>query len=205
MRAQDMKSAKKEMRRRVEAAIARLSGIERFERSARAQLGLMRTPEFAAGRTLLLYHTKPGEVETHFLMIASLFEGRRVALPRTDPATHRMAALEVRSIADDLERGPYGALEPLARLPAVPADQIDLVVVPGRAFDPRGQRLGRGAGFYDRFLSSEGFRGTAVALAFDCQILDEIPHLPHDVPVHMIVTETRVIRCAATTGGQGPG
>jgi len=84
--------------------------------------------------------------------------------------------------------------------PMKPADEtctvseIDLLLVPARAFDGSGNRLGRGAGFYDRFMAAPEFRATRCGVSFDCQILDEVPHNPFDIPVQILVTENRTLR-----------
>ena len=191
------KTEKREMRQRISAAIARMSPGDRRERSVRAQERLVETPQFTESRAVLLYHPLPGEIDTCGLISHALAAGKRVALPRTFPHTHTMEAVQVRDLATDLFCGPYGAKEPRDGLPVIAAGEIDLVVVPGRAFDEYGHRLGRGAGYYDRYLGSSDFRGISVALAFDCQILDSIPCQEHDVPVQCVITESRMICCGA--------
>ncbi len=196
----NFKAAKREMRRYVSAAIGRMSAEEQVERSVRAQKRLIEMPQFMESRAVLLYYSLPGEIETCGLISHALSTGKRVALPRTCPETHEMEALQIRDPATDLFCGPYGAKEPRDGLPAIAAGEIDLVAVPGRAFDEHGHRLGRGAGFYDRYLGLSSFRGTTVALAFDCQILDSIPSQEHDVSVQFVITESRTITCASRSG-----
>ncbi|MFN2383074.1 MAG: 5-formyltetrahydrofolate cyclo-ligase, partial [Gemmatimonadota bacterium] len=97
---------------------------------------------------------------------------------------------------DDLVVTARGLWEPVpdpAR--AIGAEAIDLVIVPGLAFDRQGHRLGFGAGLYDRFLA--GRQLPTVALAFSLQVLDAVPHTHHDVPMDWIVTETVLITCGA--------
>lgn len=94
------------------------------------------------------------------------------------------------------ERG-HGFPEPFAGAPLAQADAIDLVIVPGLAFDPRGHRIGYGAGFYDRYLASlsrpsGAAHARAVGVCFDFQVLAEIPTSPEDVPVGLVVTDKRV-------------
>lgn len=88
-----------------------------------------------------------------------------------------------------------GIREPVEGMP-VPVSDIDLVVVPGLAFDEQGNRLGRGRGFYDRFLSHPDFHGTSCALALEDQVVPNIPIGPSDVCVDMLVTDVRVRRFA---------
>jgi len=88
-----------------------------------------------------------------------------------------------------------GLREPVEGMP-VPVSDIDLVIVPGLGFDEQGNRLGRGRGFYDRFLSHRDFRGTACALAFEEQVVPAVPTGEGDMGVDMLVTDVRVRRFA---------
>jgi 5-formyltetrahydrofolate cyclo-ligase len=78
--------------------------------------------------------------------------------------------------------------EPLPECPVVPPSEIDLILIPGLAFDRTGRRLGRGGGFYDRFLADPGLRATRCGVLFDCQLLPEIPADPHDIRVDFLAT-----------------
>ncbi len=134
-----------------------------------------------------------GEVETRGIALDALQGGRRLVCPRlADPKTleHR----EIRSL-DDLRESARGLWEPDPACPLVDPAAIDLVLVPGVAFDRMGNRLGFGAGHYDRFLS--GLRAPKVALAFSLQLVDAVPHSARDVPVDWIVTESETIACRA--------
>ncbi|MGC9260822.1 MAG: 5-formyltetrahydrofolate cyclo-ligase [Phycisphaerae bacterium] len=88
-----------------------------------------------------------------------------------------------------------GLRDPVGETP-ISLARIDLVAVPGLAFDRRGYRLGRGKGFYDCFLSQKDFRGLRIALCFHEQLLEELlPVEPHDVPMNMIITDQKIVRC----------
>ena len=120
-----------------------------------------------------------------------LAEGRRLLLPRFNAAAQAYELVRIASADGDLTPGFYGIPEPRADLPpesAVPAGALWLV--PGLAFTPRGLRLGRGKGFYDRLLAAHP-GGRLVGLAFDCQILPDLPHSPWDIPMDWVVTPTR--------------
>ena len=86
-----------------------------------------------------------------------------------------------------------GVREPIAGKP-IPSDLIDIVVVPGLGFTPQGHRIGRGMGFYDRFLAQSGFMGISCGLAFDEQVVENIPVLDHDMPLSMLVTDRGIRR-----------
>ena len=90
----------------------------------------------------------------------------------------------------------FGIKEPpLVEKNLISHDNIDLLIVPGLAFEEMGYRVGYGGGFYDRFISEEGFNAVTAALAFDLQIVENVPKQPHDVKVDYIITESRMIEC----------
>jgi 5-formyltetrahydrofolate cyclo-ligase len=105
-----------------------------------------------------------------------------------------MAAYRVTDPATDLVPGAWGIPEPREGLEEVPAERMDVVVVPGAAFDAAGRRCGYGGGFYDAYLPLTRAGVPWVALAFEAQLVDELPCEPHDLAVGAIVTETRLIR-----------
>lgn len=192
-----MRKKKAELRQTVLGALKKLSPAERMEKSARVQAHVVDTPEFRAARAVMVYHSDPTEVETHDLVLAAMREGKRVGLPRTREGARSMQVLEILDVKRDLEPSRFGGFkEPLSALPTIAPEQLDLIIVPGRAFDARGRRLGRGGGYYDRFFAQGGIRAKTMALAFDCQVVDDVPTLEHDRTVDLIVTESRVIRSA---------
>jgi 5-formyltetrahydrofolate cyclo-ligase len=98
----------------------------------------------------------------------------------------------------ELVEGAYKILEPKTELRELPAkkvrpEELDLVMVPGTAFDPRGGRMGQGKGYYDRLLATARPDAPLVGMAFDCQVFDEIPVAPHDVFMDLVLTESRAI------------
>jgi 5-formyltetrahydrofolate cyclo-ligase len=105
-----------------------------------------------------------------------------------------MAAFRVRDRVADLVPGKWGIPEPREDLPEVPPEAVDLVFVPGSAFDEEGRRCGYGGGFYDTFLPRTRAGTPWVALAFEAQLVKGINLEAHDLPVTAIVTERRVIR-----------
>ena len=100
-------------------------------------------------------------------------------------------ACAVRDLGKDLKAGQFGIREPVEGCAEVPLNRLDFVLVPGIAFDLQGRRLGRGKGYYDQLLAE--VRGKTCGVAFDEQIVDEIPVEPHDIYVNCILTPTRWI------------
>ncbi len=104
-----------------------------------------------------------------------------------------MIPLEIRSLTEDIEETQWSLRQPAQGDP-VPLSMIDLVIVPGIGFDLQGNRLGRGRGFYDRFLANPEFSGITCALAFEEQVVEKIPTDAHDIQVDMVVTSQSVRR-----------
>jgi 5-formyltetrahydrofolate cyclo-ligase len=155
---------------------------------------LLALPEYAAARTVMFYVDHASEVRTRCLFPAVWAAGKRIVVPHCVENEILLFLLE---IMEELAPGTLGILEPrieLRNLPGrqVDANQLDLIVVPGLAFDARGGRLGQGKGYYDRFLARAAAGAPLVALAFECQMFPEIPMLPGDVYVDMVLTEAAV-------------
>lgn len=158
--------------------------------------------EFSAATTVLVYVSFRSEVETISLIRKCLEKGKRVAVPLTDPLTMGLKPFAITRPEDDLEPGSYGILEPVPeRAEEVAPSEIETVLVPGAVFDLRGDRLGYGGGCYDRFLDHDAPLAKRIGLAYELQVVDRVPALPHDKPLHVLVTEKRVIRFSGRRQG----
>ena len=167
-------------------------GQELVERKSEAIMEkLFELKEFKEAKVILFYASEKDEVQTHRMMQGALDTGKRVVLPITVVEGKNLVLSEVRNLKR-LGVGAFGVLEPMDYVPVKP-DDVDLVIVPGVAFDLRGDRLGHGMGYYDKLLA--GIKAHFVGLAFEFQIVDDIPEEKHDVRVHKVVTEQRVIEC----------
>lgn len=165
-------------------------------KSLQAQARLMTSKEFTAAAIIALYQPVFNEVFTEAIFHGSRQAGKVVVYPRV-----RGTALEFVRVDElaGLVPGRFGILEPVGT-EQVAVASIDLMVVPGVAFDPGGHRLGYGKGFYDRALHAQPLGGVLVGLAFDFQIVPELPAESHDIPMDLLVTEERIIQ----TGMQPP-
>lgn len=184
---------KDKIRKQVLDARFKLAPEQRRAKSAEIEAKLFVLPEFRAASIVLFYASFQSEVETHHMIRRALAEGKRVALPRVKGK--ELELLEIANFEADTAPGAWGIPEPERGKPAKLAD-IGLIAVPGAAFDVRGNRIGYGAGFYDKLLPL--YRGKTVALAFELQIVPEAPADSHDIPMQMIVTEKRVINVKRT-------
>lgn len=130
------------------------------------------------------------------LLDRALGRGVRVALPRIDWATKTLVPTRIIDPSMELTTDRYGLSVPLPACLSVPLEEIDCVLVPGVAFDLAGRRLGRGGGFYDRFLARlDRPRVACLGVCFESQVLADIPCSPHDARVDRVLTESREIRC----------
>ena len=159
-------------------------GIQRF---------VLTLPVYRDAEAVALYSPLGNEVETAEIRRDALETGKRLYYPRIEDERARM--VRVRSEAE-LVPGRYGILEPVGDQ-ALPGhgDAALVVFVPGVAFDRSGNRLGRGSGWYDRFLGDLAVPVPRVSLAYEFQLLDGVPVEPGDRPVDVVVTEKRVIAC----------
>ena len=161
---------------------------QRTAKSREIEERLFSLPEFKAARIVLFFASFRSEVDTGPMIQRALTFGKRVVLPKVKGT--ELALYEIADWERDVSPGTWGIPEPHENRP-VRLDEIDLVLVPGAAFDCQGNRLGYGAGFYDKLLSA--FTKTTVALAFEAQIVPRVPAELHDIPIHKIMTERRVI------------
>jgi 5-formyltetrahydrofolate cyclo-ligase len=182
--------AKRELRTRMQA-VRRVIPVEACrERSARANARVIELPEFARAQTIAGYSAIRKELDPSELLRVAAEQGKRVVLPRVDGES--LSLHEYRP-GDELEESGWGILEPLANTPAIAADSVELVLVPALALDGAGHRIGYGRGFYDRLLPSMpgAFR---VGVAYDFQLVPELPHEAHDTAMHCVISDARTLR-----------
>ncbi len=155
---------------------------------------LMGTDLYRQSRCISCYVSVKQEADTHRLIRSALADGKRVGVPVVRGGG-KLTHVEVPSLSV-LEPAPFGLLEPPASTGAkIPPADFDLVIVPGVAFDRLGNRIGQAGGYYDRFLPRTS--APKVALAYDFQIVDDLPVDSHDVPVDILVTESGVHSCGS--------
>jgi len=188
---------KAEVRKSIARTRAMVPAEQRAEASGAITERVLSLPEWAAARTVALFRpiVKKGEVDTSALDVAARAAGKRVAYPviEGDEPLIEDCSMGFRFVDDVSSFTDQGRGFPEPPRDGAPASELDLVIVPGLAFDPAGHRLGYGAGLYDRSLPRFPSSRT-VGVAFDFQLLMELPHGDHDVPVEVVVTDRRVIR-----------
>lgn len=188
---------KSDIRQRMRAKLDALDEAFRGEASAAACAHLTNLDAFRQASVVMLFMPLATEVDLTPAAISCFQAGKTVCVPRVDWKRRDMVPVEVSSFDDHvMDLDERGIRTPRHGSP-LPPELIDLVIVPGLAFDPQGNRLGRGGGFYDRFLSRLRRSAVTIGLAYDVQIIDEVPADDRDISVHFVVTDRRVTETAA--------
>jgi len=184
---------KTSVRRLLREKLGAMTDAQRHQQSSLAVSFLSKTPEFTAARVVMIYLSTAQEVDTTSLALKCWQAGKTVVAPKVSWDQKRMLPVEITTLQTGMTSTGPGIREPETGKPC-PVDLIDLVIVPGLGFSTHGHRIGRGMGFYDRFLSLPEFIGTSCGLSFQEQLLDHLPVLDHDVPLNMLVSSTGMRR-----------
>jgi 5-formyltetrahydrofolate cyclo-ligase len=176
------------LRKQVAEARGSLSPEAREAKSSEIEERLFSLLEFKSASAVMFFASFRSEVDTLPMIRHSLSAGKRIILPKVKGKD--LELFEIRDIDKDIASSAWGIPEPLEILP-VTIREVDFMIVPGLAFDLNGNRLGYGAGFYDRILPL--YKKETVALAFEIQIVPEVPISALDIPIKKIVTEKRTI------------
>jgi 5-formyltetrahydrofolate cyclo-ligase len=188
---------KSEIRRELRDVLAGLSDAQRHAKSLNITSLIAASPEFSAARVVMVYLSNPLEVDTAPLALRAWQAGKTVVAPKVSWDQRRMLPVEITSVTDNVTTTRPGIREPISGQP-MPVQFIDLVLVPGLGFTRTGYRIGRGMGFYDRFLAMPEFVGVSCGLAFDEQLVEQLPLLDHDVPLSMLATDKGLRRFASS-------
>ena len=181
---------KKKLRHQIDSARKAISSAEKKEKSRRIQVSLSTHSKYQQAFCIHTYVSWQNEVDTHSLIKLSLTAGKSLVVPLINQKDHTLTHWLIGSF-DDLQPGTFGILEPKTgrRKPAKIKD-IDLIIVPGVAFDLRGNRLGFGGGYYDTFLSKSN--AVKIGLAYQFQIVDDVPTRVEDQKVDLVITEENI-------------
>lgn len=154
---------------------------------------LMKMEEYKKSNTVFVYMDFKNEVQTNNLIKKMLIKGKHVITSYTDTTNTVLILFRLHDIEKDLEVSPFGYLEPKKEnLKSVDIKNIDLIIVPGVAFDRQLNRVGFGRGYYDKLLGSKRNDTKAIAIAYEFQVLDKIPYEEHDIKMDMIITEENI-------------
>lgn len=183
------RQAKLALRAEMRAKLKAMPAAERAAASLQACALLEQQAVWQKAQSILFYAPLPEEPDIWQLLLDALVAGKTVLLPRFSPEKKAYVACHIKDAVKDIQRGQFGIREPGDACAKISLNRLDLILVPGIAFDLNGYRLGRGKGFYDQLLAV--IHGPTCGVAFDQQIVSQIPVEPHDICLSCILTPTR--------------
>lgn len=188
------KNAKNELRKKILAIRRTMTREEVVAGSDRLQENLCAWPVYQNAKNIMLYLAMPDEPHLDKVISHALAAGKTVCVPHMREARGLMDAAIITNL-DDLVVGQFNLLTPNpATLKILEPSDLDLIIVPGVAFDKTGRRLGMGAGYYDRFLP-KAIKADLIGAAWSAQILETVPTDEHDRPVNFLLTEDGIFNC----------
>jgi len=185
---------KEEIRRKILKKRLSLSPEDIRGKSQQVFLHLAETVEYKNSQNIMFYVATRSEVQTEEMIKTSIKMGKNIFVPIILTECTNLAPSKIFDFDNELEKGKKGILEPKREYYRLfPPEDIDLIIIPGVAFDLSGNRIGRGFGYYDNFLRKVCSSAKIIALAFEMQIVKKIPNDKNDIPVDKIITEKRIV------------
>lgn len=192
---------KAQLRLKLQNCLVAMSPEQKAEKSIKACHYLVSTPQFQDASTIMMFLSLPHEIETSEAVLHAWQLDKIVAVPKISWEQRHMIAVRINSLDTDFSTSALGLRNPITGVPT-PFEEIDLVVTPALGFDRKGNRLGRGGAYYDRFFANEELKATRCGFAFAEQVVDSIPVTENDEPVDFLVTDEGIIPCNAKTSAK---
>jgi 5-formyltetrahydrofolate cyclo-ligase len=190
----EIKALKEQIRKDMAKVINGFTEKQRMAKTNSIEGKLFDFANFLEARIVLLYIEGENEVRTRNIFKQSLKINKILVLPAFEPERFKASIYKVDSLEKDLQPGPRGVPQPNpARCKQVPVQKVDIAIIPGLAFDEKGGRIGSGKGYYDRLIPELPATTRKVALAFEEQIMPQVPSESHDKHVDIIITDKRMI------------
>jgi 5-formyltetrahydrofolate cyclo-ligase len=183
---------KAELRRKLMDCLLAIPSEQRNERSRKACRNLVSIAEFQGASTIMMFLSLSHEVDTSEAILHAWQLGKAVAVPKISWQQRHMIPVQINSLEIGFSTSTSGLRNPIAGAP-VPFGEIDLVVTPALGYDKKGNRLGRGGSYYDRFFANEELKAARCGFAFAEQIVESIPVTEYDEPVEILVTDEEII------------
>lgn len=193
---------KGQLRANLQKCLLEMSQEQRIEKSQRACKNLISTSQYQKASTIMMYLSLPHEVDTSEAVLHSWQLGKTVVMPKVSWQQRHIIPVQINSLETDFSTEVAGLRNPIRGVP-VPIEEIDLVVAPALGFDRSGNRLGRGASFYDRFFANQDLRASRCGFAFAEQVVEKVPVKEHDEPVDFLVTDKEVLYFNPDGRGRG--
>jgi 5-formyltetrahydrofolate cyclo-ligase len=183
---------KEQLRSKLQKCLLEMSAEQRSEKSRKVCQNLVSTPQFQSALTVMMYLSLPHEVDTSEAILHAWQLGKIVAVPKISWQQRHMIPVQINSLETGFSTEVTGLRNPIRGVPT-PLEEIDLVVAPLLGFDSKGNRLGRGGSYYDRFFANEELKAPRCGFAFAEQMVDSIPAIEHDKPVDFLVTDKEIM------------
>ena len=181
---------KKDLRAQIRQMLGSQNPEARKKQSLKVQKKLFSLPAFKKAKVVCFYVSLISEVDTTAMIDEALKKNKRVLVPRVDRKSKSLSLHEIYDRRTDLKKGSYGVMEPRSGHKVFKSlEAVDCLIVPGIGFDKKNNRLGNGAGYYDRFLKKFGAEVFKIGLAFSFQVVARIPVENHDVAVDLVLTD----------------
>ena len=185
----DITLQKDNIRKEILCKLCAQTPENRFTKSAKIKQDLFNNSVFLHSKTVMFYISKDYEVFTDEMIKEALKQDKKIIVPAIFKSGNKLVPCELKNFERELEKGPFGIRQPKQEYTReVPVGNIDMIITPGIAFDRNGNRIGHGKGYYDAFLAGVRSNIHTTALAFDFQVLDKVPTLTQDIPVHTIIS-----------------
>jgi 5-formyltetrahydrofolate cyclo-ligase len=181
-----------QLRQRLRRSLLEMTEEQRRAKSERACRNLVSTVQLQKASAVMLYLSLPHEVDTSEAILYCWQHGKVVVVPKVSWQQRHMIPVEINTLETGFSTESSGLRNPVTGTP-VPLGQIDLVVTPALGFDGKGNRLGRGSSYYDRFFSNSELHAVRCGFAFAEQRVEAIPVSEHDEPVDFLVTDKEII------------
>ena len=194
---------KAQLRLEMQKCLVAMADEERKDKSRKGCKNLISTPGFQNASTIMIYLSLPHELDTSEAILCAWQMGKTVVVPKVSWQQRHMIPVVINSLETGFSAEVSGLRNPIMGVP-VPFEDIDLVVAPGLAFDRKGNRLGRGGSFYDRFFANKELRAAKCGLGFSDQVIESVPVTEHDIPVDFLVTDKEVLYFGRTGAETGP-
>jgi 5-formyltetrahydrofolate cyclo-ligase len=182
---------KMELRRHLRKCLLEMTDEQRSEKSTKACRNLVSTRQFRSAAVVMMYLSLPHEVDTSEAILSAWQLGKTVLVPKVSWQQRHMIPVQINSLETDFSTEASGLRNPITGVP-MPLEDIDLVVTPALGFDGKGNRLGRGSSYYDRFFANAELKATRCGFAFAEQQVETVPVAEHDEPVDFLVTDEGV-------------
>jgi 5-formyltetrahydrofolate cyclo-ligase len=183
---------KEQLRQQLQKRLLEMPEEQREAKSKRACQNLISTSQFQKASVVMMYLSFPHEANTADAILCAWQLGKIVAVPKISWQQRHMIPVQINSLETDFSTEVAGLRNPVTGIP-LPFEEIDLVVTPALGFDRRGNRLGRGGSYYDRFFANKELKALRCGFAFAEQLIELIPVTEHDEPVDFLVTDEEVI------------